>query len=1544
MLKLCRDALSPDEQDENRAEALWKELQQIAEALRVSGGAISRGGLSAKLRLRFSLRDDPCDSVAWTRIRNFSQEGLEEIETTLPGNIRMPRSAELQALRTTVIDSRACHVLGDSGCGKSALIKMYATEMGAVGAEVVWIRADRFSQLLSTVPDFAGVAARGRRPSALLVIDALEGCNTPEALNALARLVLELTKGNPTWSVILACQTPEWARVNAGLVKHLAGHPVLAKRLDCGPLANEDLDFVCRASSSVARLLQEPQLKRLLSSPKMLDVLLTGQLAEDRPLAGEADLVEWWWEQQVRGAKRIAAEEHVARELASRMADELCSELSPDSVAGAEAAANELIRNRVLRRTRDGLLRFEHELLADWARVMRLKGLGQQTVPFIRTHAENPPWLRAVRLLSQHLLDRVADMDRWREILSVCSIVERPHGDPSAENLQVIDAWLEGIIFSVNPGSVIEQVRKELFGNEGWLLRRLIRRMMHVGTIPDPVMLEHCSKLDSKTAEAAATRYRLPIARVWSPIVEFLIKYSQQVTDMAPADLGEIAEMWARLEEYLKLPWPALADVVILNAEKELRREVAGQYRHDSGTRTFGGGNNSRITIYAGALRAAAQFPDRVAKLVSKAAGIAPWEDGDLAPEAASRWLGKWEESHQMFDSGPFVEIPVTSWTDGPTRETSKDFYHAWFDLSASISVYRNSPSVACNATLGFLLDWPKRTLLQGDHRDAGIDHFGFAFEAGHMCPPFYTKGPFLAFFRENWNSALDLIVRLTNFATDRYTDWWPYDPRPSVITFTTPNGEASWLGNHQVYGWSRFNMNTADVVTCALMAFEKWLEEQIEKGESIAHPVQVLWLMGRSLAFAGVMVAVGKRHPELFLNELKPLLFVRELYMLDMSAVREGMGYGFWPRDGEFVNNLRREWETLPGRKTGLLELTREWFIMRAELQPVLREVSAAWRALAVTLPDDSENRTPLLRWASNFDLANWKEVRFPDGGTGWQYEQPEELRDVEGAEAHIRHQALLTLPYQCSEMLDKGTSLSPQQLEGIWEQLHDWTAFEQDSSPGEEKDEFGSFLLDHRHARAGLIAVLLCLGGEWRDRDPTRRPWLEAELKKLLANPPKVGAFTAEDINDDCEGFLARSAVQCWDHSVHSQQWRGTVGSLIAVYRYRTIQRLFEEAFRNRGTLLAAFRELEALALSFAKVRRQAKLESIKPQPGLIDKWFNKWIPKFARGRGPKWTDDWKKVEVSEPFPPAYEEQHGRTGRRKRGRRDYGFDMGVLLAAFGTLPPLADALDAHEREHWLKICRELLGAYIRTLPCEGRDDEEDEWRYEVWKADERILGIVAARLFQCSREEQKLLWLPILNLPPAAHHHVTQFLSDVLIEAIRTDPPRISELLPLWRAMAEHLLASPQWTGELRRKENEVWKYIFLYGGSVSSVRDQDHIPFVHGLCDLFERHVRAMEADPYDQSSLAGFLISDAGDQLLVDALEWLGPSWQRADSYFWERAVEDQHFEDLLHRAWQKHYDEIRQKPDALKAFKALTLNLASFQVSVAIEIQRQIGSV
>jgi hypothetical protein len=238
---------------------------------------------------------------------------------------------------------------------------------------------------------------------------------------------------------------------------------------------------------------------------------------------------------------------------------------------------------------------------------------------------------------------------------------------------------------------------------------------------------------------------------------------------------------------------------------------------------------------------------------------------------------------------------------------------------------------------------------------------------------------------------------------------------------------------------------------------------------------------------------------------------------------------------------------------------------------------------------------------------------------------------------------------------------------------------------------------------------------------------------------------------------------------------------------------------------------------------------------------------------------------------------------------------------------------------------------------------DEDDEWHYDIWTPDQHIFDIIAARIFECAREARVQLWQPILNLPPAAHDYITPFLDAVLLESMRKDPLRIDELLPIWQEMAEYLFALPKWTPLRARGCEEVWRRIFLYGTPFPSIREEIFASFVDGLRSLFERHARTLAEDADEQSSLVSFLTTKAGERLLVDALVWLHPSWEQASGWFWKTAVERSHFSQLLEHAWRHHLGEIRKNPDALKAFKTLTLRLAAQQVPIALEVQQQIGS-
>ena len=1545
-LRLCREILRPEDSTEEASRNLWKELLSIAEGLRIAGGSITRARLAAKLRITFRLRDDPSDVAAWTRIRALSREWMEQIKTKLPGGITLPRAREMQALQTELDQSRALHVIGESGLGKSALIKMLAVQAAANGTEVVWIKAEQFNQLLEAAPDFVEIALRSRCAWTLIVFDAMEGCYSADGLSKIAQAIAALTVDVESPSrIVLVSQTQEWDRVSRGLVKNLVGHPSLSRRVECGELSGEDLKLVYVASPSVARLAAQGHLTRLLASPKILDVLLTGQLAEDRSLAGEADLVDWWWEQKVRGSKHLAAEENIACQLASRMADELTSEVPPDAVNAAEDAANTLLQRGVLRRTQDRRLRFDHDLFADWSRVMHLRSLGDDALTFMRTHTENPPWLRAIRLLSQHLLERTAELERWRTVIASCSAITTDKKEPAAERLQVLDAWLEGIAYCADPNRVLKSIRADLLSQNGWLLKRFVRRLLHVGTLPDPIFQERFRQVDADMAEPAAMLYRLPRQILWTPLLDFLIANQEDATAFLPVEVAEIGAMWARLEEYLKLRWPALAQLILLNAEKELRREVAGEYRRDSGPRSIGGDDKSRVSIYSVALEAASQIPDQAAKLALKAAGRAPWEDGDLSNQSDRRWRGEWFED--SFDGHrAYLKSPPESWPDGPSRLGSRDFFRAWFESTAPLALYRSHPAVACEATLAFLLEWPKAKIRDDHHH---TDRRGFTFQAINMYPAFWTKGPFLIFLRENWCPALELIIKLTNFATDRYAEWWPYQPGVEDVTFATPNGKVSWRGTHQVYTWHRYHMNTVEAVTCALMALEKWLSERLDRDESIADAIQLLFAKGHSLAFAGVLISLVKRWPNLFLSELKPLLFMRKLYVFDEQAVINESAVAFgWFRDPAVINKLRSEWNQVPGRRTGLREACYQWLVERPEFSSLFAEVAAAWRQEADNLPAESEDRRVLLRWACGFDRSMWKQVVLPNGQTGWQNERPEELRDHTAEQALARRQILLALPMQCTELLQKRQNLTDEQADYIWGMLRTWDEFEKDEAP--DKDDW---LWDHRHGKAGLLMLLLCLADNWLSKYPERRCEIQTEVRQLLSDPPKIKAFSPDEQHDDGEAFLARCVVRYWAGDPKSEEWRAYLGRFVTAYRYRTVQVMFDEAFRVRSELGAAYRELEALTLSWAATRETANRSSYyQPDRVIMDKWMRKWLPTFAKGRGPKWPKSWATVAAPEPFrkpdkhPKDVSKRKAKIGihysRRTVYRRGYGFDMGVVLAAFGHFPPLAEARNRSEEEHWLTTCKEILNIFLRTLPATTNNDNE-EWNYDVWTPDQNIFDIIAARVFECTHEKRAELWQPILNLPPAAHHHITGFLDALLLQSMHKDPARIDQLSAIWQEIAEYLFASPKWAASHARGCHEVWRQIFLYGTPFPSVREEIFGPFVDGLRALFERHARTLAQDADEQSSFVWFLTTKAGERLLVDAFVWLHPSWEQAGVWFWKIAVERSHFSQLLEHAWRRHFPNIRKNPEALKAFKTLTLKLAAQQVPIALEVQQQIGS-
>ena len=117
----CRRLLESG--DASEAEALWKELVNVAADVRLRKGTITVPDLWSRLRVQFGLCQHPDFTGDWETLSNITSDQKARIETELPSGYAVPRTAKKASFRAAVADNEATVVFGESGCGKSALVK-----------------------------------------------------------------------------------------------------------------------------------------------------------------------------------------------------------------------------------------------------------------------------------------------------------------------------------------------------------------------------------------------------------------------------------------------------------------------------------------------------------------------------------------------------------------------------------------------------------------------------------------------------------------------------------------------------------------------------------------------------------------------------------------------------------------------------------------------------------------------------------------------------------------------------------------------------------------------------------------------------------------------------------------------------------------------------------------------------------------------------------------------------------------------------------------------------------------------------------------------------------------------------------------------------------------------------------------------------------------------------------------------------------------------------------------------------------------------------
>ena len=134
-------------------------------------------------------------------------------------------------------------------------------------------------------------------------------------------------------------------------------------------------------------------------------------------------------------------------------------------------------------------------------------------------------------------------------------------------------------------------------------------------------------------------------------------------------------------------------------------------------------------------------------------------------------------------------------------------------------------------------------------------------------------------------------------------------------------------------------------------MALERWLYEQLDQGEDIKPWLHRIIAESRSQAFAGLLLDVGKRQPQLLVTALLPLVRVWELYEYDIGTTLQRTtlitGLMGWGMESPKLAAIAKEWYTLPHRCHLLRDIMAHIMWNRAELRPLFEELRADWTSL---------------------------------------------------------------------------------------------------------------------------------------------------------------------------------------------------------------------------------------------------------------------------------------------------------------------------------------------------------------------------------------------------------------------------------------------------------------------------------------------------------------------------------------------------------------------------------------------------------------------
>jgi len=1543
---------------------LWSRLLQLAAESRATGGYFDIPKLIRTLRPDFELRDHPDFEADWSRIESVTAENLRAVRAVIANDIQLARDDERARLASEIQGHKVTAIAGESGSGKSALLTHLVAPGGAF-KRTLWLTAGQLSRpsqaeiahAFNLRHNITQLIANSGLHGCALVLDGLEHFEGDARRRAVELIKAVKEVGLAGWHLVITCQPQSWESVQDTVIE--AGISD-AHKVD---FEKPELQQVFRAVEHVPGigvLLLRSELQPILRNLFVLDWVLRAEVAQrlstsSRPWIGETELINCIWDRWMGESTMRIARDSLLRTLGQQEGERLSGTVHVDAIPQDQLPLLGTLSRDGLVRVNLPFVQFTHDLMGDWARFRILVFAGNDAIQKIKAVANIPRWGRAIRLYAQSLAEQGDGLAKWK------SVTARLTGD-DAETQLTNDLFLDGLLFAANSESLLEQVWPDLIADGGQILHRFLKRLLHVASFPDWRLR---GLVDPKVAEQSEAWFRIPLPLYWYPALRVLSRHSQEIAQNSLLQAAEACALWLRT---IPVGWPGRREASLLALE--LAKETQGRVAEGM---HFGEKNQ---IIYEAMLSAAPEFPEEVSQIALElsARRDEPRHATQRAIEAQERqaklreeWLKNHPDENRTrrnipptmlsYPKGP-MRAPAA---DGPLREVSDGFRSAVLETPALNGLIGVRPGVAREVLLAVCIDEPKPSDPDND-RMFPLQSYGLA-DWWHGSPPLPLKGPFLKFLQDAPESGLDAIVCLVNYATTRWLEAG-LGPNPSEeqrrkygLEFEFGGKLACWPGDANVYGWHRYFPRHGNTVECALMALEKWLYDEVQKGRSIAPRVQYLFEHAESLAFAGVLVSVGLKYPMLFAGELQPLLGNLHIYQCQLSwSLNEQQEVWTIALAGQpqTVVKLGAEWHRMPHRRIALQDLAPRLMLQHEGTRRYLATRKDEW---SKRLENHDEDRDALEFFLARFDPKNYTETPQPDGSVLITHRWPAHLeaKSKQALEENNVRMLSLGLAIRARQLLDGQKKLQPQELPEFAADIQRLANLQSREDQAQEQYRINSI--------AGGIAVLIVQHRSWLSQNPELENWCMDTLRDLKPAEDFEHDTPVSALDHTSESFLGEAGVALLQES--SEEWvlRMAFEGVTGFYYGSTLQTMWR-AYLLRERLGEEFGELVNVVILWSALRRAADRESgYQADRALLAKYKETLFRRFSAGnlKGPliplrkTETMGRRLVERVSRRSMSLGEKLMREARRNRKyeqghdrklRREMpDIDLEVIRKGFAFLPGMVRAPLPSEGPRLEQYVRELFDLEMRTLP---RPETGGDWcevegtpyEFDVWVM-ARIVEFIA---HANSVEIAHTFYRPILELGPAARYWVEDFLQAWVSIGLEmtTDTATFGKI---WVDMVHRAMTLPAWQprkpGYWCPVETLAVDLMGLHEAAASVLGQAKYKTLVSAMTPVFEEWASRWLKYASAAAWFARFLPTESGHVLLSAGIKQLAGVVGSFEDRDWHHHGLGALFSEAISECWKHLRNEVESQPELRKAFLSILTELCARQIPEALHLRNKV---